>query len=254
MLRVCLPWQWAEKDAGYYDRVRARLGNPFFYNHKHDLLSGDPATRYTPMLYACKRDGHFDRALMAARTYPRRMWLIGNEPERADQSDTSPAEFAKAAALWAAQTAGRSFMALPGILWGDEGRAWLEGYLAQPNRTIPGVWAIHIYGSSTPEAWDAQYRHAQRWFAEHKVSRPVWPTETNCYSPDPARAIALMRYLHDRTDTLIWWYASRDPFLGMASNNLHDAIFNPTPLGRAFAALQQPAYAPIVAKAKGNKL
>lgn len=231
-LGLGIAWQHAEQDAGYYDRVLKATGARRWYNWKHDALG---SAGYVPMLWKCRPGAGFDKALAAARAAPRQTWLLGNEPERADQSDTPAPEFAAAAQEWA-RAMGRSFTALPGILWGDAGRAWLDEYLAVPNRIKPGAWTVHIYGADTPEAWDAQYAHAQNWFRARYLYQPVWVTETNARGDADAQA-RLLRHLHARSrrGLVAYWYAARDPFGSMRASDLVTAAGERTALGHTFS-------------------
>lgn len=235
-----IPWQFAEKDAGYYSRVLVASGARRWLNWKYDCL-GQPG--YLPMVWEARSAapnvaGPFERALARAKAAPRQMWAIGNEPERQEQSNTPAAVFVVAANAWT-NACGRQFCALPGILWDDQGRDWLERYLATPGRPIPGAWTIHIYGSDTPASWDAQFDHANRWFVEHGVWRSVWVTETSAHG-DAAAQGRLLRHLHDRArrGLIVYWYAARDPFGPNRTSDLHDATGKLTNLGRVYAGLQ----------------
>ena len=87
-LAVGIPWQHAETDAGYYSRVWKQLGEPDWYTWKADCI-GRPG--FTPMAWKPKPGPAFTKVLQAAQRGPRQLWFLGNEPERAEQSDTSGA-------------------------------------------------------------------------------------------------------------------------------------------------------------------
>lgn len=175
----------------------------------------------------------FTKVLQAAQRGPRQLWFLGNEPERAEQSDTSPADFADAMRTWRALVGGP--WAGPGILWGDPGRVWLDAYL-RLGGPIPDVWAIHIYGSLDIAGWLDQYNHALGWLSSRNLHQPVWVTETNGSG-------ALMRYLAWRDNLVAYWYCAHDPFGDNRAADLHDAQGQLTHLGRVFAGLQGAAAA-----------
>lgn len=226
MLGVGVPWQWAERDSEYYDRAWRNLGQPAWYSWKWDAM-GRPG--FMPMAWCPRLGSDYTRVLQAAHRAPvRSVWLLGNEPERADQSDVSSDEFADAVRVWLALIGRR--WAGPGILWGDEGRWWLDEYI-KLGGPLPDIWAIHIYGSLDVAGWLDQLFHARRWFAEMRATRPIWVTETN-------GSEALMRFLAAEPSLTAYWYCARDPFGHNAAYDLLDAEGKPTHLGRVFRSLQ----------------
>lgn len=224
-----MPWQLAERDASYYTRTRELLGWPSWTNWKADCMGMEG---YMPMVWACKLSTLFTRHIERAQHAPRQTWLLGNEPESRFQSDTTPSEFADAARSWLALV-GISW-AGPGILWGDEGRAWLDEYL-RLGGPLPSAWAIHIYGSADVQGWSNQYTHARRWLAEHNAVRPIWVTETN-------GSEALMRTLY-ASPLVAYWYCTHDGLANMGYADLHDAGGQLTHLGHVYRELRgvQPA-------------
>lgn len=224
-LGIGLPWQWAESDPGYYARALALLSPPSWYTWKADCL-GQPG--FTPMVWQPKLGPHFTKAIEAAQHGPRTTWLLGNEPERQEQANVSPADFVAAIQVWLALVGGQ--WAGPGILWGDEGRWWLYEYI-KLGGPIPDYWAIHIYGSRDSRGWFDQYHHARRFFAELRVHRPVWVTETN-------GGEQLMRDLA-ASDITAYWYSAHDPFGDNRAADLTNAdATSLTELGRLYVSLQ----------------
>lgn len=236
MLHLCLPWQMEEFHPGAHDRVYRLLGMPIHYSWNYGQIAYGKDT-YHPMLWQCKLGAAMTQAIAAAQAnhLGAHVWLLGNEPERPDQSNTAPGDFVDAAVTWQALVGGP--WAAPGALWGDEGRAWLTEYL-RLDGPIPSIWAIHIYGSGDSRGWNDQYRHAQRWLAERSVSRPIWVTETNAAGGYDAQA-ALLHHLALRPDVTAFWYCAHDPFRTMAAADLvNETGTQRTPLGDLYASLQ----------------
>lgn len=228
-LGICLPWQLAERDASYYTRTRHALGWPVWMNWKYDCIGMDG---YTPMLWAAKHGPHMTRAIEMAQRFRGHLWLMGNEPEIESQSHTEPAEVADVLRTWLALVGGT--WAGPGVLWGDEGRAWIDAYL-RLDGPLPDAWAIHIYGSDTVQGWLDQYIHAQRWLTA-RAQRPIWVTETNAYS-DIAGQEPLLRFLAMQPDITAYWYCSHDSFGPWRNSDLHDEQGQLTALGQTYAYL-----------------
>lgn len=233
MLGVGLPWQWAERDTSYYTRTRELLGWPQWYSWKADCIGMDG---YTPMVYAPRLGPQFSQHIARAQAWKQEytVWILGNECEREEQANVSPAEFAEAIRTWLALVGGQ--WAGPGILWSDGGRAWLDAYL-RAGGPIPDVWAIHIYGSGTPRSWMMQYEHLQAWLTTRRITRPIWITETNARA-DVAGNATLMRFLVTNPEIVAYWYSSHDPFGDNRIADLHDAA-GLTELGQLFADLQR---------------
>ncbi len=226
MLFCGVPWQWAETDPTYYTRTVEALGCEAWINWQYRDASMDGNV---PLVWRAELGPEFTEA-MQFMVDAKGQWtvmLLGNEPESKWQSDTSPQDFAAAANTWQALVGGK--WGGPGILWGDEGRVWLEAYL-RLGGPVPSVWAIHIYGSSDTQGWLDQYQDAQRWFAAHGVERPLWITETN-------GSADLMRYLSGEPSIVAFWYSTRDWFGSMAASDLHDASGQLTQLGELYASL-----------------
>lgn len=65
-IQISIPWQNAEGDPGYYNRVLALLAPQDFYNWKFDLLD-IIWPRYKPLVWAMQRDEHSERAVRLSR-------------------------------------------------------------------------------------------------------------------------------------------------------------------------------------------
>jgi len=144
---VGIPWQRAENEPAWYYDALDRLHPAWWHNWKYDRTG---MAGYYPMLWRTDMES-LAAALPTMREYADRLWLLGNEPERVQQSNTEPHTFA------ATVQALRAVMpelpiALPGILWNDEGRAWLAEYKAAGG-PLPDVWHFHIYCYSADQVW-----------------------------------------------------------------------------------------------------
>jgi hypothetical protein len=140
-----VPWQRAESEPAWYHDALATLQPDWWYNWKWDQVG--KWDNYYPMIWRCDMEW-VARALPAVKANADRMWLLGNEPERADQSNTDPHTFAAAVdALRHAVGSWAVPIALPGILWNDHGQAWLREYL-EAGGAKPDAWHFHVYCST----------------------------------------------------------------------------------------------------------
>lgn len=230
-LGIGIPWQLNDYHPGAYDRVLDMLRPPAWYDWTTNRL-GDAG--YTPTVWQAKLGPWFSAQIERAQAGPRVLYLLGNEPERAEQSNTTPHEFAQAVRTWQALVGGR--WAGPGILWGDGGRKWLAEYL-RIGGPPPTVWTIHIYGSETARGWDDQYQDARRFLGTLGAERPIWVTETAARGGVATQA-ALLRNLAWRDDITAYWYSAYDPFGdNRASDLVNEDVTALTPLGREYANL-----------------
>ncbi len=175
---VGLPWQRAENEPAWYYDALDRLRPAWWHNWKYGRLNMDG---YIPMLWRCNVDA-VNTALPSVQRQPGRLWLLGNEPERADQSDTPPGSFAEGVRRFRHMTEplGVRF-ALPGILWDvfDHGRAWLNDYLAAGG-PLPDCWHIHLY-DYRGQAWTKRLHGALEYLAGLR-DLPVIVTECASWS------------------------------------------------------------------------
>jgi hypothetical protein len=245
-LGVAMPWQMGED---WTERVLSRLGQPVWYNWKHDYgVAG-----YTPMLWRCNADdtGYPTKPFAAACALMAQSgcaWYAGNEPDRSDQSATAPRQFAEA--VRRLQTAApNASVAIPGVVWDADGYRWLEEYLACGG-PVTGAWHVHIYGPRTPDEWSECYDNFGDWLAHHGLTGPVAITETLAWSTDFADQLRLMEYLHERNDVMAYWYAGLDytRSLAWSQSGLADHDGNLTELGRRYVALRERTelYLPVV--------
>lgn len=215
------------------DAILHILNSPWWYTWKYDQLD---RPGYTPMVWRCTKDW-IERALPLALEEPERMWLLGNEPERLDQSNTPPDEFADNARRWA--LAGLPFAA-PGVLWNEQGRKWLEEYLSAGGPE-PDAWHFHIY------AWSAGHFLAEIASMNRMWSRrPIIISE--CAGAVDNANLDVMRGVKEALRTgriqAAAWFSARyeafdDPSLLTADGQL-------TEIGAAFTAPEYTVHLPAV--------
>ncbi len=138
---VGIPHQRAQDDPSWYDTALAQVSPPWWYDWTYSQIDRPD---YVPMLWRCDVEG-VARALPIIMKNRVRLWLLGNEPERTDQSNTAPEVFAEAVKELNRQTHGTT-IALPGILWDryGYGKAWLSEYIDRGG-PIPDAWHVHLY-------------------------------------------------------------------------------------------------------------
>lgn len=125
-----------------------------------------------------------------ARNAKRRtgLWLLGNEPEREEQSNTSPQEFVAGVRQW--QQSRSTPIALPGVLLDLDGIEWIEAYLAD-NGPIPDFWHVHIYAWNIAH-WLDLWEKWEMTMHSYRAERPTIISECACWSEKPDDQIALM--------------------------------------------------------------
>lgn len=205
-LGVGLPWQ-----NGQYARALGALRPAWWYNWLYDQYDYIwPA--YAPMVWAMKMDAASASAERRSHQGPR-LWLLGNEPERPDQSNTPPAQAADFSRWWADAASGT--FACAGVLLGlPPAYAWLDVYLAAGGM-VGAYWHVHNYGW-TPDQWDGNLTPFLSWMRANRVERPVIVSECASWDQGLPAQMAIM----DRVQVALaagnivaaCWYSSRDPF------------------------------------------
>lgn len=197
-----------------------------------------------PMLWRCTAD-----EVSSATVYQRNtLTLLGNEPEKQDQSNTLPVDFVAGVQAW--QERYNSPIALPGILMHDAmGLQWLDEYLSVGG-PIPDLWAIHTYAWSKDD-WRAQWRKFQDWMFDRNVRRPVVITECASWGERLGEQIAIMDVIHEAVQNesrlvAAFWYSAHNATMGgsftqWAKSDLLDTSGNLTSLGSHYLAITRQA-------------
>lgn len=198
-----------------------------------------------PMIWRCTEPD-----VNGATVYRRQaLTLLGNEPERIEQSATTPADFV--AGVRAYQRRNPTPIALPGILMHDaKGLDWLDLYLSL-NGPLPDFWAIHIY-AWTADDWRAQWRKFQDWMWSRQtdVRRPVIVTECASWGDRVGEQVEVMDTVWDvlqtesRLAAALWFSAHCATNPGhewWARSDVLNAQGELTDLGKHFMALTQGA-------------
>ena len=255
MLGCCLPHQNAEAAPAWYGRALELLQPASWYNWKFDQTA-EP--HYVPMLFALRNDAYMVDAIRVARGNKRRMWLLGNEPERKDQSDTPANEAADAVALWKRRT--DNPIAAPGILWDAWGQRWLEDYLSADG-PIPDYFAIHIY-AHTAGQWLVLWEEWREWMSWNNLELPTIVSECASWSDgiEDQKAVIDVARQTLRTDSILHsayffsaHYGSYKPFWKHSDLLTADGAL--TELGRYFVAggvdpaAEHTVYLPTIKKA-----
>lgn len=188
-----VPAPHGESDPAWYATATAALRPAWFYTWRADAI-GQPG--FVPMCWRMDIDSILpavDVALANAASVP--LWLIGNEPEREEQSDT-PAHIAAAACREWVRRCGTWAIpwAAPGvnvsIHMAGMGYAWMEGFLACGG-PIPPAFHVHIYGNA--DAWRESVKRFHAWMRMRRVERPVIVSEAGC-ADDPVGLFAAIRH------------------------------------------------------------
>ncbi len=149
-------------DTEFYYKIRHEFRPKCWINWLHD----QDHYLYFPMVWSMKQiKGQHNEIISSPSASTNKVWLLGNEPEESSQSDTSPEDFVIACRYWKKKV-GLSF-AVPGILWGENGRKWWSEYkrLRGPK---PDAYHIHIY-SFNGESYRSQLEDALRTFNDRPL-------------------------------------------------------------------------------------
>lgn len=170
---VGAPWQNAVGHSDYYNRMLGVLRPPVWANWLYDRVDYIYPS-YLPQVWAMRIDDNSNRAITQSQYGPR-LWLLGNEPERADQSNVAPETAAIFSRLWAEHAKGE--WAAPGVLLGlPEAYQWLDAYL-EADGAIPNIWHVHMY-AWTAHHWDEMLGQFQSWLRANGLDRAIIVSET----------------------------------------------------------------------------
>jgi len=190
-LGLGVPPLGGETDIVYTIEVLERLTPPWWHDWRHGQIG---LRGYVPSVWSMDVESVALALDVATAHAQLPMWLLGNEPEREDQSDT-PAHIAAAACREFARRAGSWAIpwACPGVnvsvhMWALA-EPWLDSYLAEKG-PIPHAWHVHIYGG--PGAWREGLAQFRAWMARRSVGRPVIVSECGS-DTEPAQTMAAIR-------------------------------------------------------------
>lgn len=228
-----IPWQLADGQPAYYAGVAFLLDCAWWMNWKYDCY-GHIYRPYVPMLWAMRADGAAGEA-MRLSAGGHKLWLVGNEPERADQSNTPPDDAAKFSVVWAGVT--DVAWAGPGVLLGLEAAyTWLDAYLVAGG-IVPNYWAVHNYAWNEVQ-WGDFLEQFKAWMRKRRVERPIMVTETACWGPylgDQMKVMDAAAGALERGEIeAACWYAAKDPFGVLSAADLLTESGSLTELGEHF--------------------
>jgi hypothetical protein len=235
---------WQRGDA-WTARTLETLQPELWMNWVHSDLD-DP--RYLPMAFSFQRAYH-DGYIEAAQDGPRRLWLLGNEPEL-PQSAGTPEDAAWLARRWANEVGGPwaccgniTHHLYPQLL------DWPTAYLAAGG-LVPDAWHVHIYFVQSGAEWDAALAAWQGWMVAHNAVRPVIVSETAFTEGTgwgdlaPVRAAELLRHVREsvaRGDVrAVLWYSDADYWGVWPWSNLLTQDGTLTSLGQVYMTPLQP--------------
>ena len=186
----CVGMNDPAKNPGEFQNYVLNQVNPdCYYNWAIYDESNLKNSKFDPMLFRVN-DGNIAQAVKLAKQYPGRTWLIYNEPEGIDQSNTSP----ETAAIWfdKVYTAIKavdptSTIACCGVMIRTEGINWLDTFVKNVKHK-PDVCHIHVYTpKATFEAWK-QYVDYWWYWNDKNGNLPTYITET-CAMSEPSQSV-----------------------------------------------------------------
>ena len=232
-----LPHQNAENDPAWYDAALETLQPTWWMNWKYDQLDHDG---YVPMLWKCDLEW-LAKALPTILSNPNHLYLLGNEPSRVDQSNTPPDVFAATVQMLRRETGDWAIpIALPGILWNDRGRSWLDEYIAADG-PLPDVWHFHIYCYTSSQVHSI-IKHMAYVYGDRPIIISEIAGAVENANADVMRGIR--KALADDTVQAAAWFSAYydkwpEPSLLTAEGEL-------TEIGELFVAEQHAVHLPVV--------
>ncbi|KKN74828.1 hypothetical protein LCGC14_0387210 [marine sediment metagenome] len=243
-LAVGIPWQRAVNDPSWYVHALTMLEPNWFYNWKYDLCG--QFDNFVPMIWRMNLEW-LARALPTIKQYSTHLWLLGNEPERAEQSDTPPEVFAETVRELKRQTGSWVVpIAIPGVLhdYMSGGKNWTQAYL-DAGGPLPDYWHIHLY---EPNAMMIHSRIGS-WKKKFGDGIPIIVSEVASWRRDdnrPQEVMSAIRQALAKGDihAAAWFSAYYET--DMAFSSLLTAAGKLTELGEAFVAEQHLLNLPLV--------
>jgi len=239
---VGLPNQTYQDYGMDLDAMLETLNPPWFYTWKYDQLQ---YPNFVPMVWRLNVEAVAQVLPVMAENHDR-LWLLGNEPERAEQSNTSPEVFANAAQIIRAEFGWAVEIALPGVLndYTGYGRDWTKAYLAAGG-PMPDAWHFHVYEPN------GQQVHARidAWKRLVDDTRPIIVSEVGCWLDRPERMAEVMDAARMECATgsiqAAAHFSARYE-ADMQHSDLLTATGDLTALGRRYVAEQHTVYMPQV--------
>lgn len=193
--------------------------------------------KYDPMLFKLNA-ASINKAISLAKQYPGRTWLIYNEPEGSDQSNTIP----EIAAYWfdlayvkIKEVDPTAKVVCCGVMIRTEGIDWLTKFVKEV-KYKPDIWHIHIYiNSQEMSDWLSFWNWFLHWNAEFGNNLPVYVTETcGTYQVKQERLLkSLLEYNHPLLKRVYWFSAYPEPIVSDWKCNLVNATGELTDLGNS---------------------
>ena len=242
-----LPHQNAENNPAWYKTALEVLDPPWWYNWLYNKLEYD---NYIPMVWECNVE-QITKVLPTIRKHSDRLFFFGNEPERIQQSDTSPEVFALGIQELYRQLDGHKIhIALPGVLHDflSNGKNWTRAYL-DAGGPMPDVWHIHLYEPNKAMI-DSRIK---AWKRDIDDTRPLIVSEGGSWRSDSNRPQEVMDALEAACDDGRLQAAahfSAHYKLDMPYLNLIDESCNLTDLGRKYTKEVYTTYLPHVTNKK----
>ena len=194
---VGLPGETQQEGILHHGKMLDMLKASWWYDWM-DLVPED--RRYVPMVRRLWRDNFSDAFVLGQRDRTR-YWFMGNEPDRKDQDDTTPEQFAKNMKAWQANVG--SHIAVPGVLIDDGGIAWLDEFLRFSRLPVNMRWHIHIYANDGLE-WTQKWKRFQRWMVDNRFHSPVVVSETASMSTTVGNQLEVMTTAYNTLRSNKW--------------------------------------------------
>lgn len=201
----------------YQDYVLQQLKPDCYYTWGSYQEANLPNPLYNPMLFTVTEKG-ITQAVRLAKLYPGRTWLIYNEPEGSDQSNTKPevaAEWFDKAYTQIKEVDSTATIACCGVMVRPEGIDWLDKFVKEAKHK-PDIWHIHIYiNSQNMNDWLSFWSWFLWWNNKSGDNKPVYVTET-CATYQTAQEdilTSLIEYKHPLLKRIYWFSAYPEPIV-----------------------------------------
>jgi len=246
ILSLCLAVNDPGKYPGTYQDLALALNPTCWLNwgiYDEQNLQ-DP--RFTPMLWKLN-EASIKQASDYAAKYPGRTWLLYNEPEGLDQSNTTPASaafyFDKAFTL-IKNLDPTAKIACCGNMVREESIDWLNEFVRLA-KFKPDYWHVHIYiADDEPKSWVAFWNYWDFWNVKSFGSLPTLITETCSVSGGNQLFNFLLNYRNPKILNIYWFSAFPEPQVADWQCNLFDAAGKETLLAKSIPSNITPSPEP----------
>lgn len=229
---VGMPWQTEQ----YIESALNTLHPSWWYDWRFENIAHD---KYLPMIWSDAIWNNNQEVLISLfKRWPKKLWLLLNEPELVGQADMSPQDsidLLNDILIYDIE------YAFPGVSLSSDGYTWIEEYLSKSD-ILPNYWHVHIYNCRSANEWEDAWNKFKSWMVSNNVVKPVIISETNGWDGSVESQCLVMNKIVEtlNSDSLLFsvaWFATRYEW-----NNGYPMLFDDnnalTDVGKNFIKLR----------------